>query len=417
MLEEYQNINFLLLILWLALLPLSIAIINKIFAKVIPLVYKWRQTHLRKVNILQLELIVPDQFTEALIACLRLSRSAVIFLLVVVSAAVLLNNFPHTHDTVQEILQSALLILQSAGARLLELLPNILALIVIAVITRYTLRALNFLSEGFRRGRVNLIGLHPDLVEPTFQIIRFLTVALALVAAYPYIPGSDSPAFRYISLFIGFLLSLGSTSLVANIIAGIVLTYTRGLKVGDRVQIGETVGDVVDRTLLATRIRTIKHVVITIPNGIVLNSHIVNFSSTAQDRGLILNTKVTIGYNVPWRQVHMLLIEAALATDHILENPSPFVFQTSLNDVHITYEVNAYTREPELMATTYSELHQSIQDYFNTAGVEILSPTYSAWRDGTPSTIPIGDIPTTPLQNFLQHVSLNPQNPPPEQRP
>ncbi|MCK4725330.1 MAG: mechanosensitive ion channel, partial [Anaerolineales bacterium] len=245
----------------------------------------------------------------------------------------------------------------------------------------------------------------------------FLTVALALVAAYPYIPGSDSPAFRYISLFIGFLLSLGSTSLVANIIAGIVLTYTRGLKVGDRVQIGETVGDVVDRTLLATRIRTIKHVVITIPNGIVLNSHIVNFSSTAQDRGLILNTKVTIGYNVPWRQVHMLLIEAALATDHILENPSPFVFQTSLNDVHITYEVNAYTREPELMATTYSELHQSIQDYFNTAGVEILSPTYSAWRDGNPSTIPIGDIPTTPLQNFLQHVSLNPQNPPPEQRP
>ena len=417
MFEGNQNINFMSILLWLALLPLSITLINKTFTKVFPLVYKWRQTHLRKVRILQLELIVPDQLTEVLIACLRLSRSVVIFLLVVVSAAVLLNNFPNTHDTVQEILQRALLILQSAGVRLVELLPNILALIVIAIITRYTLRLVNFLSEGFRGGRVNLIGLHPDLVEPTFQILRFLTVALALVAAYPYIPGSDSPAFRYISLFIGFLLSLGSTSLVANIIAGIVLTYTRGLKVGDRVQIGETVGDVVDRTLLATRVRTIKHVVITIPNGIVLNSHIVNFSSTAQDRGLILNTKVTIGYNVPWRQVHMLLIEAALATEYILENPPPFVLQTSLNDFHITYEINAYTREPELMATTYSELHQSIQDYFNAAGVEILSPAYSAWRDGNPSTIPIGDIPTTPLQNFLQHVSLNPQNPPSDQRP
>jgi small-conductance mechanosensitive channel len=174
------------------------------------------------------------------------------------------------------------------------------------------------------------------------------------------------------------------------------------MKIGDRVQIADTVGDVVDRTLLVTRVRTIKNVVITIPNGLVLNNHIINFSSSAQEMGLILNTGVTIGYDVPWRQVHMLLIEAARATEHILEEPEPFVFQTSLNDYYVSYELNAYTQVPEEMAATYSELHQNIQDYFNTAGVEIMSPAYSAWRDGNASTIPVDHQPVDTLHNFMR---------------
>ena len=271
---------------------------------------------------------------------------------------------------------------------IVDLVPNILALIVIIIATHYTLKLLRFFSEGIKKGKVKISGLHPELVDPTYQLLRFFVVAFAIVAAYPYIPGSDSPVFRGLSIFIGFLLSLGSTSLVSNIISGIVLTYTRGLRIGDRVQIGDAVGDVVDRNLLVTRIRTIKNVVITIPNGMVLNNHIINYSSNVPEQGLILNTSVTIGYDVPWRQVHQLLIDAALATPSILKEPKPFVLQTSLDDYYVSYELNAYTKDPTWMAKIYSLLHQNIQDQFMDANVEIMSPAYSAFRNGSQVAIP-----------------------------
>jgi len=214
-----------------------------------------------------------------------------------------------------------------------------------------------------------------------------MIVALALVAAYPFLPGSDSPVFRGITIFVGFLLSLGSTSLVTNIVSGIVLTYTRGLRIGDRVKIGQTVGDVLERTLLVTRIRTIKNVVVTIPNGMVLNNEIINYNARILEEGLILNTTVTIGYDVPWRKVHDLLIRAALSTRDILSDQKPFVLQTSLDDYYVSYELNTYTHAPERMAIIYSELHQNIQDCFNEAGVEIMSPGYTAYRDGSEATI------------------------------
>jgi small-conductance mechanosensitive channel len=254
--------------------------------------------------------------------------------------------------------------------------------------TYYLLKFLRFVADGIKDEKIHISGVHADLIDPTYQLLRFFIVAFAVVAAFPYIPGSESPVFRGISIFVGFLLSLGSTSLVSNIIAGIVLTYTRGLRVGDRVQIGEAVGDVIDRNLLVTRIRTIKNVVITIPNGKVLNGHIVNYSSSMVDKGLILNTTVTIGYDVPWRQVHQLLIDAALTTPGIQKDPKPYVLQTSLDDFYVSYELNAFTKDPSWMAVLYSRLHQHIQDEFTNAGVEIMSPGFTAYRNGNPLTIP-----------------------------
>ena len=225
-------------------------------------------------------------------------------------------------------------------------------------------------------------------MEPTYQLLRFLVIAFALVAAFPYIPGSSSPMFRGLSIFVGFLISLGSTSLVTNIISGIVLTYSRGLKIGDRVKIGETYGDVIDRTLLVTRVKTIKNEIITIPNVIVMQNEIVNFSAEAHREGLILHTSITIGYDEPWRNVQKLLINAALKTEYILNTPEPFVLKTSLDNHYVSYELNAFTENPDLMADIYSELHQNILDKFNQANVEIMSPTYFAFRDGHESTIP-----------------------------
>jgi small-conductance mechanosensitive channel len=153
-------------------------------------------------------------------------------------------------------------------------------------------------------------------------------------------------------------------------------------------------GDVVEKSLLITRIRTVKNVDITIPNSLVLNSHIINFSTLAKTDGLILNLEVTIGYDAPWRQVHDLLVNAALKTENILASPSPFVYQTSLDDSYVRYELNAYTRNSNAMVAIYSELRQSIQDSFNAAGVEIMSPIYSAIRDGNTIAIPESDRPS-----------------------
>ena len=180
---------------------------------------------------------------------------------------------------------------------------------------------------------------------------------------------------------------------MGNIIGGIVITYMRPFIIGDRVKIADTIGDITEKTLLVTRIRTIKNVDITIPNAMVLGSHIINYSTSAKNKGLILHTTVTIGYDAPWRKVHELLKAAAAATENVLTEPAPFILQTALDDFYVHYELNAYTDKPNIMANIYSNLHQNIQDKFNEGGVEIMSSHYSTIRDGNQVTIPKDYLP------------------------
>ena len=266
-------------------------------------------------------------------------------------------------------------------------------------------------------GRISFSGFHKDWAQPTFKLSRFLVIVIAVVMVSPYLPGFGSPAFQGLSVFFGILLSLGSTAAIANIVAGAALTYMRPFNVGDRVKIADTMGDVLEKTLLVTRIRTVKNVEVTIPNSMVLGSHMINFSSEAKEGRLILFTSVTIGYDVPWRQVQELLIEAAKVTDGIVTEPTPFVLQTSLNDFSVTYELNVYTADAQHLLRIQSELHANIQDKFNEAGVEIMSPTYSALRDGNQATIPEDYLPKTyeaksfrilPVENLLKLKNTSP---------
>jgi small-conductance mechanosensitive channel len=381
-------LDYLLLTLGITVTVQLISIFNRIFPRLREIIDDWRYTRFRVIRIQSLELITPDQLTDLILLLIGYTRLGLNLLVGLVGLTFLFSFFPGTEGLIQGLSERAVDYFNTLWADFLAFLPDLFNLIVIAVVTRYTLKALHFFSEGFRKGKIRLKGFHPELAQPTYQIVRFLVIALAIVAAFPYIPGSDSPVFRGISIFVGFLVSLGSTSLVTNIISGVVLTYSRGLRIGDRVQIGDTVGDVVERSLLVTRVRTIKNVEVTIPNGMVLGNHIINYSTAAEERGLILNTTVTIGYDVPWKKVHDLLIAAALSTHDIMSFPEPFVLQTSLDDYYVSYELNAYTMKPNKMALIYSDLHQKIQDYFNEAEVEILSPSYSAVRDGHQSSIP-----------------------------
>ena len=244
-----------------------------------------------------------------------------------------------------------------------------------------------FFSQ-IQHGRVVFSNFPAEWADPTYKIVRVLLVAFGVVVAFPYLPASDSAAFAGVSVFMGVLFSLASSSALSNMIAGIVLTYTGAFRLGDRVKLGDSFGDIVETSLLATHIRTIKNEDITIPNSVVLGSSTINYSRSAGTLGLILHTSVTIGYDAPWRKVHDLLIEAALATQGVLHQPRPFVWQTALNDFYVTYEINAYTNVPRDMIDIYAALHARIQDSFYAAGVEIMSPHYTSLRDGNTVAIP-----------------------------
>ena len=214
------------------------------------------------------------------------------------------------------------------------------------------------------------------------------------VVIFPYLPGSDSPVFRGVSVFLGVLISLGSTSLISNAMAGLVITYMRPYKIGDRIKVDDIVGDVTEKTMMITRIRTIKNEDVTIPNAKVLTGYTINYSTpVVETEGLIIYTSVSIGYSAPWRKAHDLLIKAAEATEGVSKNPRPFVLQTDLDDFYIRYQINAFTKNPKISTVIKSDLHKNIQDQFNKAGVEIMSPHYRADRDGSEITIPIGKVP------------------------
>jgi small-conductance mechanosensitive channel len=274
-------------------------------------------------------------------------------------------------------------------------LPDLFTSVIIIGVAYLIVKLFKLVFEGMERQRIKVPGFYPEWSKTSYNLLRLLIFAMTIVVVFPYLPGSDSPAFQGVSIFFGVLLSLGSTSAVANVVAGIVITYTRAFRVGDFVLIADTEGKIIDRTAFATRIRTAKNVDVSLPNSTVMSGKVVNYSSQGREAGIRLHTSVTIGYDVPWPKVQELLLSAARATEHIEEDPAPFVLQTSLEDNYVAYELNATTKRVSLRPQVYSDLHANILDAFHTAGVEITSPLYRAMRDGNePAIAPV--IPRTP---------------------
>jgi small-conductance mechanosensitive channel len=291
---------------------------------------------------------------------------------------------PFTMRTLQYILAPVKHILKAGW----DYIPDFLAMAVIIMITIYIVRFFHYLKREIEGGGLKISGFYPEWALPTYNIIRVVIWIFAVMMIWPYIPGSDSKIFQGISVFLGLVFSLTSASMLSNIMAGFTLTYTRAFRIGDRVRIGEITGDVIEKSMLVTKVRTIKNEEVTIPNSKIMNAEVINYSVDIPEEGLILYTSVTIGYDAPWRQVHGLLLEAAGNTKNVLIEPKPFVLQTALNDFYISYQINVYTRESHRMVGIYSDLHQNIQDAFNKAGVEIMSPHYKSVRDGNTIAIP-----------------------------
>ena len=347
-----------------------------------------RRRLLRPVRIGTMEVVGRDDVARAGRALARLARLAVSLVLVYLFLTTAFGLFPWTQAWSEQLLQYALAPLRELGRIVLDGAPNLLAIAVIVVVMRWVIGISDYLFHQVESGQASLAGFHDELAEPTRKIAKFLLIILAVMLIYPYTPIAESRVFQGLTVFLGVLFSLGSSTAISNVVAGVVLTYTRAFRVGDRVRVGDTFGDVVEKTFLVTRIRTPKNEDVAVPNATVLSNHIINYTRMSREGdGVILHTGVTIGYDVPWPEVHALLLRAARGTPGIQATPPPFVLQTSLGDFSVAYELNAYTHEVTRMAALYSEMHRRIQDAFAEAGVEILSPTYHARRDA-PSTVP-----------------------------
>lgn len=318
----------------------------------------------------------------------RIIKWIVLFTVIYLTLPALFSIFPWTENFATTLISYFVNPLKGIFGALWNYLPNLITIIVIVFVFRYAIKGIAFLKSEIENGNLKLAEFYPDWAAPTFQIVKVLLYAFMLVVIFPYLPGSDSPIFRGVSVFLGVMFTFGSSGSLSNIIAGLVLTYMRAFKIGDRVKIGDITGDIIEKSLLVTRIRTIKNEIISIPNSNVMSSHTINYSSDAPANGLIMHSTVTIGYDVPWKNMHKALIDAALRTEHLLPDPKPFVLQTSLEDFYVSYQINAYTKEPNKQSLIYSQLHQNIQDCCNEVGIEIMSPHYRAARDGNNTTIP-----------------------------
>jgi len=359
----------------------ALFVLGKMYRGLYALLENRYKSRIGALHIQSLEFVRAERIWMALTGILRAIRFILAFITFYVCLQLVLGFFPWTRllaADLQDYVMKPVLLL---GKGILKHIPNLLFIAVLIILTRYFLKLMKLFFAGIEHKTLTISGFDPDWAKPTYKIARLMVVVFAVIVAYPYIPGSESPAFKGISLFIGVVFSLGSSSAISNIIAGYMMTYRRAFKVGDRVKIDEYTGDVTDIRLQVTHLRTIKNEEVIVPNSTILAGHIVNYSTFAREHGLILHTTVGIGYEVPWRQVEAMLILAAERTPGLLREPRPFVLQKSLGDFAVNYELNVYVDDPHGMATRYSELHKNVLDAFNEYGVQIMTPAYEGDPD------------------------------------
>ncbi|MCR9013518.1 mechanosensitive ion channel family protein [Aquiflexum gelatinilyticum] len=378
-------------------------LLNKGYVRILKYLKRNRDKLLKNLSYKDYTFLTAEQELRAILILLRGTRLFLYFALGYAVLSIGFSIFPLTRGWADALLGLVWSPFRSILIAIWDYVPSLVTILVIVFVMYNVIRLVRYVFQEIEAEKLKISGFHADWAMPTYGIVRVLLYAFMVVLIFPYLPGSESNVFRGVSVFIGILFSLGSSSAIANMVAGLVITYMRPFKIGDKIKIGDTTGVVLEKTLLVTRVRTIKNEEITIPNSSVLGGNTTNYSTLAKTEGLIINTTVTIGYDVPWRETHAALIEAALRTDLVLKEPSPFVFQTSLDDFYVSYQLNAYTRESIGMAKVYSELHQNIQDVFFERGIEIMSPHYRAARDGNMSTIPTKYLPQdyqAPAFNF-----------------
>lgn len=362
-------------LLILTIIIVLIRTVNYLIDKLVRYLDGNKHQILRDIRIHNYELLNKKYIFVMLVRTIKIAKILFVGLILYFGISFLLNVFPRTQSWTFQLWSWILDPLKEMGMGIIHYLPKLIKIAIIIVILRYVLFAIRYFSLEVEKGELRLKHFNPDWARTTYAIIRVILLAFALVLIFPNLPGSDTEAFKGVTVFAGILLSLGSSSAISNTIAGFVITYMSPYKVGDWIKVGDKVGKVIEKTALVTRIQTINQENVTIPNSTILTKDTLNYSANKQKDGLVITAAVTMGYSVPWRTIHEVLINAAQQTQHINKDKEPYVFQNTLDQFYVTYQINVYTHEPDKMFFIHTELLQNIQDGFAEAGIDMNLPT------------------------------------------
>jgi small-conductance mechanosensitive channel len=347
-----------------------------------------RDKWFKGIRFRSIEILSSSKLVLSLLFLSKVLRYAVYALLLYIALPLIFAIFPATRDLAMTLFSWITTPIISMAQSFVAYLPKLLRIIIIIFITRYILKFLRYVTAEIANGRLVIPNFYPDWASATFNLLRIFLIAFTVVLIFPLLPESESGVFKGVSVFVGVLFSIGSSSVISNMMAGLVITYMRSFKIGDRIRVGDVSGDVAEKTLFVVRVRTVKNEIITVPNSTVLAANVINYSTAASEQGVILYLSVDVSYDVTWERADRLLVEAALRTPEVLHDPRPFTLTQNLGNSAVTYQVNVYTRRPDLVARIQSDLNRNILDVLQRDGIEMVTPVYEMGRDGSKSTIP-----------------------------
>jgi small-conductance mechanosensitive channel len=368
--------HILLFILIIAIQYTLIRFTNYFYKKLKVRIDNIKQRVLKPLFIKNYEFLSADRQEKLLFVLLNIARYVFIFIQLIFSIVIIFSIFPQTEDLAMQLFAYILNPLKKIALSLIRYIPNIFTILVIWLIVKYIIKGIGYLADEVAGERLKITGFYPDWAKPTYNIVRFLLYAFMIVLIYPYLPNSQSKVFQGVSVFLGLIVSFGSSSAIGNLVAGMIITYMRSFKIDDRIKINNITGNVIEKTPIVTRILTVKNEIVTIPNSTIMSSQITNLSESARTRGLTIFLNVTCGYETPWRTVHQLLLDAADATPDVMKTPHPYVLEDGFDDFNVVYQINVFISDANKITRISSDLRQNIQDKFKEAGISILSPHY-----------------------------------------
>jgi small-conductance mechanosensitive channel len=349
-----------------------------------------REKWFKGIRFRNIELLTSEKLTSAALLTSKILRYAAYAVLLYAALPMIFAIFPATRHLAGLLFSWIAAPIVSMGEGFVAYLPKLLRIIVIILIMRYILKILRYVAGEIEAGRLVIPRFYPDWARATFNLLRIFIYAFTVVLVFPLLPESESSVFKGVSVFIGVLFSIGSSSVISNMMAGLVITYMRSFKIGDRIKVGDVYGDVIEKTLFVIRVQTIKKDVITVPNSSILSSNVVNYSTAAgaDGPGVVIAVNISVCYDVAWDRAHRLLTEAAREAAHVLTDPPPFVFTKELSDFAVVYSLRVYTRRPDLYAAICSEINRNVLDVFRREGIEMIVPQYRSIRNGDNPVVP-----------------------------
>ena len=356
---------------------ISIFMLNLLFRRVSKSIISYGEKNFKTIKIKKYQILEQKQILNSALFFVNIVKYLSFALVLFLMIPLIFGIFPETRGLAATLWGYFLYPVKTIFFGIINYVPKLITIAVILFFVRYLLKMLKFFCNGIESGKLVIKGFYSDWAKPTYLLLKYTIYAFTIALIYPYLPNSDTQVFQGVSIFFGVIISLGSSSAIGNLVAGLVITYMRPFHIGDRIRIGENEGIVVEKTAVVVRIQTDKKEFITFPNITILTSNITNFSYSNQTGdGLLVHINITYGYDTDWRKIHELLIKAAKKTQFIEEKPEPFVLQKALDDFYCVYEINAYTKEVVRLPHVYSELNKNIQDVFTEAGLNLTSPHY-----------------------------------------